>query len=86
MGASDSCVQRLCAKVFWDTAWEGGWRNLRMPTALSPVQEHSGTVSIIWGRKKNKSAFYMQLNYPEKTSPLSWLPQLSHDCLNSQGA
>lgn len=54
-GHSDSWGQKLRAKMFRNTAYEGGWRNLRVPTGLSPTQEHLGTVSVIRGRKKNKS-------------------------------
>lgn len=51
-------------KVFWGAAWEGEWRNLGVPTALSPAHEHLGTVSVIWGRKRINQRFYMRLNYP----------------------
>jgi hypothetical protein len=46
-----------------------------MPIALTPAKEPSGTASIFWGRNKNKSVLHVQLNYPEETSQLSWLPQ-----------
>ena len=62
-------------KVFQETAWEGGWRHPRVPTALRPTEEPSGTMSIFWGREKNKSALHGQLSYPGETSQLSWLPQ-----------
>ena len=59
-------------KVFQETIWEGGWRNPRVPIALTPAEEPSGTASIFWGRNKNKSVLHVQLNYPEETSWLSW--------------